>query len=188
MKQHISTGNDFLSMGKITVNQQFRKKLLAASMMVVGSGMIIPAMAQSTPETLALEEIVVTADFRDAGLMSSAASISVLSEALMEERGAQHIEDILSAAPNISWSTGASRSRFIQIRGVGDLEQYAEPKYYPAVGIVLDDMELGSAANAGMLFDVAQVEVLRGPQGTRFGSSAHAGIVNIIAIQTIAHF
>lgn len=128
-----------------------------------------------------LEEIIVTADFRDARLMSSAASISVLSEALMEERGAQHLEDILSAAPNISWSTGASRSRFIQIRGVGDLEQYGEPKYYPSVGIVLDDMELGSAANAGMLFDVAQVEVLRGPQGTRFGASAHAGMVNITA-------
>lgn len=126
-----------------------------------------------------LEEVVVTADFRDSQLMTTAASVSVLGELQMAERGARHLEDVLSAAPNVSWSTGASRSRFIQMRGVGDLEQYAEPKYYPSVGILVDDLELGSAANAGMLFDVSQVEVLRGPQGTRFGASAHAGLVKI---------
>ena len=126
-----------------------------------------------------LEEVIVTADFRASALMTSAASVSVLGELQIEERGAQHLEDILSAAPNVSWSTGASRSRFVQIRGVGDLEQYAEPKYYPSVGVMVDDLELGSAANAGMLFDVSQVEVLRGPQGTRFGASAHAGMIKI---------
>ncbi|PLW69717.1 TonB-dependent receptor [Pseudohalioglobus lutimaris] len=126
-----------------------------------------------------MEEVIVTADFRQTELMRSAASVSVLGELQIEERGAQHLEDVLSAAPNVSWSTGASRSRFIQMRGVGDLEQYAEPKYYPAVGVVVDDLELGSAANAGMLFDVSQVEVLRGPQGTRYGASAHAGMVKI---------
>ena len=126
-----------------------------------------------------MEEVIVTADFRQTELMRSAASVSVLGQLQMEERGAQHLEDVLSAAPNVSWSTGASRSRFIQMRGVGDLEQYAEPKYYPAVGVVVDDLELGSAANAGMLFDVSQVEVLRGPQGTRYGASAHAGMVKI---------
>ncbi|MEH6585928.1 MAG: TonB-dependent receptor [Halioglobus sp.] len=126
-----------------------------------------------------LEEVIVTADFRSSELMTSAASVSVLGELKIAERGAQHLEDVLSAAPNVSWSTGASRSRFIQIRGVGDLEQYAEPKYYPSVGIMVDDLELGSAANASMLFDVSQVEVLRGPQGTRFGAAAHAGMIKI---------
>ena len=126
-----------------------------------------------------LEEVIVTADFRSSDLMTSAASVSVLGELTIQERGAQHLEDVLSAAPNVSWSTGASRSRFVQIRGVGDLEQYAEPKYYPSVGVMVDDLELGSAANAGMLFDVSQVEVLRGPQGTRFGASAHAGMIKI---------
>ncbi len=126
-----------------------------------------------------LEEVIVTADFRQSELMSSAASVSVLGQLQIEQRGAQHLEDILSAAPNVSWSTGASRSRFVQMRGVGDLEQYAEPKYYPSVGVMVDDLELGSAANAGMLFDVQQVEVLRGPQGTRFGASAHAGMIKI---------
>ena len=47
--------------------------------------------------------------------------------------------------------------------------------------MMLDQLELGDSANAGMLFDVAQVEVLRGPQGTRYGASAHAGMINIIS-------
>lgn len=146
-----------------------RKTLLAVALSTA-------AAAHGTEE---IEEVIVTADFRDTTLMQSAASVSVLGELQITERGAQHLEEVLSAAPNVNWSTGASRSRFIQMRGIGDLEQYAEPKYYPSVGIMLDDLELGSAANAGMLFDVSQVEVLRGPQGTRYGASAHAGMVQI---------
>ncbi|TGD73425.1 TonB-dependent receptor [Mangrovimicrobium sediminis] len=140
---------------------------------------IAQAQAPTQVEPDRVEEVIVTADFRAADLMRAPASISVLGELEMAERGARHLEDVLSAAPNVSWSAGASRSRFLQVRGVGDLEQYAEPKYYPSVGVVVDDLELGSAASAGMLFDAAQVEVLRGPQGTRYGAAAHAGMVRI---------
>ncbi len=93
------------------------------------------------------------------------------------KQAAQHLQDILNAVPNVTWAGGAARARFVQIRGVGDLEQFYDPKYYPAVGIMLDQLELGDTANAGMLFDIDQVEVLRGPQGTRFGASGHAGMI-----------
>ena len=62
-----------------------------------------------------LEEVIVTADFRDSELMTSAASVSVLGELQIEERGAQHLEDVLGAAPNVSWSTGASRRQTSRI-------------------------------------------------------------------------
>jgi iron complex outermembrane receptor protein len=137
-----------------------------------------PAMAAAAPS---LEEIVVTANFRDTTLMETVGSVSVISETTITERAAQHLEDILNAVPNVTWASGASRSRFVQIRGIGDLEQYYDPKYYPSVGMRLDDLELGDSVNAGMLFDVAQVEVLRGPQGTRYGASGHAGMINIIS-------
>lgn len=128
-----------------------------------------------------LEEVIVTANFRDTPLMDTVGSVSVVSEATITERAAQHLEDILNAVPNVTWASGASRSRFVQIRGIGDLEQYYDPKYYPSVGMRLDELELGDSANAGMLFDVAQVEVLRGPQGTRFGANGHAGMINLIS-------
>ncbi len=133
----------------------------------------------STASEHRLEEVLVTASYRTTALNKTAASVSVLSEELIRQRSAQHLENILSTAPNVTWASGSSRSRFVQMRGVGDLEQYYDPKYYPSVGIMLDSLELGDSANAGMLFDIAQVEVLRGPQGTRFGSSAHAGMIKL---------
>jgi len=153
--------------------------LAAASLSIPAQG--ISAEAQTDPSPAAaypvLEEILVTAKFRDTTLMESVGSISVLPQSAITERAAQHLQDVLNAVPNVTWSAGASRARFVQIRGVGDLEQYYDPKYYPAIGMMLDDLELGDTANAGMLFDINQVEVLRGPQGTRFGASGHAGMI-----------
>lgn len=126
-----------------------------------------------------IQEIVVTAQFHEASLMTSAGSVTVVDQLAIQERAAQHLESVLSLSPNISFSSGGSRARFVQVRGVGDLEQFVDPKHFPSVGIQVDDINLGGTANAGMLFDTRQVEILRGPQGTRFGSSALAGMINI---------
>jgi outer membrane receptor protein involved in Fe transport len=140
-----------------------RRPLFAALLLA------LPAISvhSQQADTDVLEEIIVTANYRETG------------QDTISERAAQHLEEVLNAVPNVTWAAGASRSRFVQVRGIGDLEQYYDPKYYPSVGMKLDDLELGDSANAGMLFDVEQVEVLRGPQGTRFGASAHAGMVKI---------
>ncbi len=126
-----------------------------------------------------LEEIVVTAGFRDRDLMTSPGSATVVDEETARDRAAQHLESVLSVAPNINYASGGSRARFIQVRGIGDLEQFIDPKHFPAVGVSFDDINLGGTANAGMLFDAGQVEILRGPQGTRFGTGALAGLINI---------
>ncbi len=135
--------------------------------------------AISTPSLASsIEEIIVTANFRDVALTETAQSVTVVDAAAADARNATHIESLLALAPNIDFSSGSSRSRFIQVRGVGDLEQYGEPKYYPSVGVVVDGFEL-THAGAATTFDMAQVEVLRGPQGTRYGASAHAGLVKL---------
>ena len=126
-----------------------------------------------------LEEIVVTAGFRDRDLMTSPGSATVVDEETARDRAARHLESVLSVAPNINYASGGSRARFIQVRGIGDLEQFIDPKHFPAVGVSFDDINLGGTANAGMLFDAGQVEILRGPQGTRFGTGALAGLINI---------
>ena len=136
-------------------------------------------LAQDQSAVAVIEEIVVTAGFRDSDLMHTPASVSVVDESVIDDRAAQHLESVLNTAANINFSSGGSRARFVQVRGVGDLEQFVDPKHFPSVGITLDDINLGGTANAGMLFDAEQVEILRGPQGTRFGGSALAGMVNI---------
>ena len=139
----------------------------------------VPALlgAQQPPQEL--EEIVVTAGFRDRDLMTSPGSATVVDEETARDRAAQHLESVLAVAPNINYASGASRARFIQVRGIGDLEQFIDPKHFPSVGVAFDDIDLGGTANAGMLFDAGQVEILRGPQGTRFGTGALAGLINI---------
>mgnify|MGYP001178713241 FL=1 len=94
---------------------------------------------------------------------------------------AQHLDQLLAISPNTNFSGGASRGRFIQIRGIGDLEQFVDPKAYPSVGLTVDGIELNGLFGSGLLFDIQQLEILRGPQGTRLGAAASAGAINIIS-------
>lgn len=136
------------------------------------------ALAQQQPSD-EIEEVIVTAQFRDTSLLQSSGSISVVSEATLSDRGAEHLEETLNVLPNVNFSSGASRARFIQVRGIGDLEQFVDPKYFPSVGVTIDDVDMNGLATAAVMLDTRQVEVLRGPQGTRYGTNALAGMVNI---------
>ncbi len=134
------------------------------------------AVAAAAPERL--EEIVVTARLLPKPVDTVPASVSVLPAALIRDRQANHFEELLNAAPNVNYSSGASRGRFVQIRGIGERSQFVDP-VDPSVGLYIDGIDFSGLGNAGTLFDVEQVEVLRGPQGTAFGASAMAGLVNI---------
>ena len=146
--------------------------LMASGLLSVGAG--AQEMAEGD-----LEEVIVTARFRDTELLKSSGSISVIQQATLFDRGAQHLEETLNVLPNVNFSSGASRARFIQVRGVGDLEQFVDPKYFPSVGVTIDNVDMNGIAAAAVMMDTKQVEVLRGPQGTRFGTNALAGMVNI---------
>lgn len=141
---------------------------------LLGCVACVPALAEGP-----LEEVVVSAGFYESALLKSAGSISVVDEQAIVDRSARHFDEIISMLPNLSTTVGGSRARFIQMRGVGDLEQFVDPKHFPSVGVTIDGIEVGTTVTGALLMDVDQVEVLRGPQGTRFGASALAGMVNI---------
>jgi outer membrane receptor protein involved in Fe transport len=130
----------------------------------------------ATAAELPLEEVVVRGTFRSDSLEEVAASVSLLPARAIEERAAQHVEQLLNLAPNVNIAAGASRGRFVQIRGVGERSQFVDP-VDPSVGLVIDGIDLSGVGNAATLFDIEQVEVFRGPQGTRFGASAMGGLV-----------
>ena len=155
----------------------FNKNFSAVVLFTVGLTSVA-AVAQETPKD-ELEEVIVTASFRDTSLLKSSGSITVVEQATLFDRGAQHLEEILNVLPNVNFSSGASRARFIQIRGVGELEQFVDPKYFPSVGVTIDDVDMNGVASSAVMMDIQQIEVLRGPQGTKFGTNALAGMVNI---------
>jgi iron complex outermembrane recepter protein len=133
------------------------------------------AVAKPSPP---LEEIIVTASLRDQSAGDTPASITVLGRETLESAGLQHFADVLGMVPNLNWSGGTSRPRFLQLRGVGELEQY-QGAPNPSVGFLIDDIDLSGVGMPATLFDTQQVEVLRGPQGTRYGANALAGLVKI---------
>jgi len=154
-------------------------KEIPVLVLLLTTGLVnVGAFAQETADG-DLEEVIVTARFRDTELLKSSGSISVIQQATLIDRGARHLEETLNVLPNVSFSSGASRARFIQVRGVGDLEQFVDPKYFPSVGVTIDDVDMNGIAAAAVMMDIQQVEVLRGPQGTRFGTNALAGMINI---------
>ncbi len=134
-----------------------------------------PIVAQPAP---VLEEIVVTASLRGQSAGQLPASITVLGQETLQAAGLQHFADVLGLVPNLNWSGGTSRPRFFQLRGVGELEQY-QGAPNPSVGFLIDDIDLSGVGMPATLFDTQQVEVLRGPQGTRYGANALAGLVKI---------
>ncbi len=139
---------------------------------------ILPALSLAGEPGDRIEEIVVTADYRGATLMEVPVSVSVISEEQIAARNAEHLEDVLALAPNVNLSNGASRARFFQIRGIGERGQFAEP-LNSSVGLIVDDVDFSGVGSGALMFDVAQVEVLRGPQSTRYGANALAGLINI---------
>ncbi|WJG08341.1 TonB-dependent receptor [Aliiglaciecola sp. LCG003] len=134
--------------------------------------------AQTTPNSEEIEKIIVSSDFRANDIQNVTASVSVISADGIVNRNANHLDDILSMAANINFASGASRGRFIQIRGIGERSQFAEP-INPSVGFLVDDFDFSGIAAIGTLFDVEQVEIMRGPQATEFGAAGMAGTIKI---------
>ena len=127
----------------------------------------------------AIEEIVVTATLREDTLGSTASSVGVVTANDIAGRGAAHLEEILSAVPNVNYASGASRARYYQIRGIGERGQFDEP-LNSSVGLVVDGVDLSGIGTVATLADVEQVEVLRGPRGTLYGANALAGLINVV--------
>ena len=126
----------------------------------------------------AIEEIIVSSDFREAQLKTISASISVINSDVINQRNSRHLEDLLALAPNVNFAAGASRGKYFQIRGIGERGQFVAP-LNPSVGTYVDGIDFTGFGGAATILDIEQVEVLRGSQGTRFGANALAGVINL---------
>lgn len=131
-------------------------------------------------EGFTLEEIVVTAEKRTENIQDLPSSVSVLTGDSLMELGKTTTAQILEDVPNVRWSaqnsfTGAgvaSADSGITIRGVQQ-KQTSDGQPPAATATYVDDVFQGIGGN----YDVARVEVLRGPQGTLYGRSATGGVV-----------
>jgi outer membrane receptor protein involved in Fe transport len=129
-----------------------------------------------TDADTSLQEITVTATLRAAPAIDVPASVTVLDEQTLRDAGRTNFEDVLGLIPNLNWSGDTSLPRYFQLRGIGELEQY-QGAPNPSVGFLIDDIDFSGLGTAGTLYDLDQIDVLRGPQATRYGGNALAGLI-----------
>ncbi|HEX5787754.1 MAG TPA: TonB-dependent receptor [Woeseiaceae bacterium] len=130
-----------------------------------------------------LEEIVVTARRRAEGLQDVPVAVTALTAEALERRQILTTTDLDRVTPSMQFTSygqlsGNNSAAVVFIRGVGQLDP--TPAVDPGVGIYIDDVYVGRAVGGAMdFFDVANIQVLRGPQGTLFGRNTIGGAVLI---------
>lgn len=164
------------------MRQVFRSLLYSSC--VFSSVALLPAGAAAQGASQAGDqEIVVTARRREESLQDTPVAVTVLSAQALERQQIIGTTDLDQVAPNLQFTsygtlTGNNSAAQVFIRGIGQTDATAAVD--PGVGIYIDDVYMGRSVGGAMEFrDIANVQVLRGPQGTLFGRNTIGGAVLI---------
>jgi iron complex outermembrane receptor protein len=140
-----------------------------------------PAEERQSADAGDLESIVVTARRREERLQDTPIAVTALSAEELDRRLVTATTDLDKVAPNLQFHTygtltGNNSAAQVFIRGIGQTD--ASPAVDPGVGIYIDEVYMGRAVGGAMDFrDIANVQILRGPQGTLFGRNTIGGAV-----------
>lgn len=138
--------------------------------------------AQETREQVATEgvqDIVVTANRREENVQRASLSIAAIDSRELTARGVNDSQGLNNIVPGlrITYTSGQVQT---YIRGIGDASANAYTQ--SSVALNIDGVYLARSSVFGpIFFDVARVEVLRGPQGTLYGRNASGGAINVIS-------
>ena len=124
-----------------------------------------------------LDEVIVTAERRAQNLQDVSISATVFDADELDRRGVTDLNDIQSVAPSVAINV-VNRSTFVNIRGVGIAQ--SAPTSNPGVAFYIDGQLIPHEQFIGQaFFDIASIEVLRGPQGTLTGQNSTGGAVYV---------
>jgi iron complex outermembrane recepter protein len=157
--------------------------LLASHAQAQTASAIPPAKALSTAVTAAdqsgIADIVVTATRRKELLQKTAIPVTAITGDVLAAKGVTNVQALTAVAPSLKIAQSGGGGLQITTRGVGNLG--ANNFNEPGVAINYDGIYLARSFGAnGIFFDVARVEVLKGPQGTLYGRNSTGGVLNII--------
>ena len=153
---------------------------LAMPAMAQDAGQSGGQKAEGTQDAATLDTIKVTARRREESIQDVPVAISAFGEEELKDLQASAIDGLQGAVPNanIVQGRGSANSVNAFIRGIGQPD--ALQTFDPGVGLYVDDVYY-SRINGALfsLFDVSQVEVLRGPQGTLYGKNSTGGAIKV---------
>jgi iron complex outermembrane recepter protein len=165
-----------LKAGRLTVRVAKKRTLVAHE----PTGLAAP---DNGGDRAGLEQIVVTARFREENLQEVPLAVSAFTAETLAANGATSVLDVARWAPNVTLDAlgqgfGPTVAANVRGLGYGDFKATSEP----TVTFYVDDVVLSRPTGAIMdLLDLDRVEVLRGPQGTLFGKNAIGGVVRMIS-------
>ena len=138
----------------------------------------VPALAQDN-SMREVEEVVVTALRKETNLQDTAITITAISSEDMELKQLENFEDLQFAVPTLTFGKGAYSGSSISLRGIGNFAVGNASS--SSIGYFWNGQTASiSGLYEAELFDVERVEVLRGPQGTLFGSGTTGGAVQML--------
>ncbi|MHA6316315.1 TonB-dependent receptor [Altererythrobacter sp. CAU 1778] len=179
------------------MHPRFARHFLAASTALFASPLVaqdqaVPASGQSdisadpnaTQQEPADNAIIVTARRREESAQDVPLSITVIGGEQIDNTGAFNVGRLQQLTPTLNFYSSNPRNSAVNIRGIGVPFGLTNDGFDQGVGIYVDDVYFSRIASATFDFlDVAQIEVLRGPQGTLYGKNTTAGAINITTRQ-----
>ena len=161
---------------------------------VLGTALANTGVAADDSSTPGVQEVVVTAQRRTENLQTVPLSVTALDNSTIERMGITTLRDLAREVPGLNVVSSGPGQNILIMRGISSTAGTTA-----TVGYYLDDTPIQASSNAALLsargvvdpalFDLARVEVLRGPQGTLYGSSSMGGTVKYVTTQPDAtHF
>ncbi|MFU8925699.1 TonB-dependent receptor [Acinetobacter puyangensis] len=139
---------------------------------------IVQQQPVNEADVVELDAVVVTTRRREEKAQDVPTPISILSGQTLESQRLSRVEDLQQALPSLNVAFQNPRQSSVAIRGLGN--NPASDGLEASVGVYLDNVYLGRPGMVVFdILDVAQLELLRGPQGTLFGKNTTAGLLNI---------
>jgi len=166
--------------GKIRGSMRVARVHAAVVAALAGAGSLYAGTASAQ-----LDEIIVTATFRETNVQDTPIAITAVNAAMLESRGQTNIVDVANQAPNVTMTPagqGAGSAMITFIRGIGQTDfNYA---LEPGVGMYVDEIYYPNLTGSMVeLLDIDRVEIARGPQGTLAGRNSIGGSVKIYSVE-----
>src|SRR6266478_2216897 len=176
-----------LTQGTQMANRAFSDAATALSLaLAVGISTAGAAGAPSADNSATLEaggalaEVTITAERYQATVQTTPVAVTALSSEMLADRKVTSVQDVAAQIPGIviTPSTGSSNSARIVLRGAG--QEQGGINFDPAVGVYIDNVYQPRINGAFFdFFDIAHLEVLRGPQGTLYGRNTSGGAIKL---------
>ena len=143
---------------------------------ILASVAVLPTVLSA--DEMVLEEIIVTAQKRSESVQEVPVAISAFSAEMVANTGVDTINDLIPMIPGLNGSSAGIATNAWGIRGISTNDWSAGSE--PSVGVFIDDAYIGRNVLAtGAFFDIAQIEVVKGPQGTLFGRNSSVGAISL---------